>query len=112
MASEGPRSSLGTDPLPPPRPELVALAAALPPNLKFGTSSWPVDGWAGDVYHRSYRGAQPAARLEEYARYPLFRMVGVNTAFYESPSEAILEAYARALPPGYACNVKVWDRIT
>src|SRR2546426_8391437 len=42
----------------------------------------------------------------------LFRMVGVNSAFYESPSETILDAYARVLPQGYACNAKVWDRIT
>ncbi|HYK81554.1 MAG TPA: DUF72 domain-containing protein [Gemmatimonadales bacterium] len=89
----------------------MALAAALPPTLKFGTSSWTVDGW-GDVYHRRYRGAQPAARLEEYVRYPLFRTVGINTAFYESPAEGILEAYARALPAGYSCVVKVWDRVT
>src|SRR3989454_1776899 len=98
--------------LPPPRPELVALAAALPPGIKFGTASWTVDGWTGDGYHRSYRGAQPAARLEEYVRYPLFRTVGINSAFYESPSERILHAYARALPEGYSCVVKVWDRIT
>jgi len=99
-------------PLPPPRPELVALAAALPPGIKFGTASWTEDGWAGEVYQRSYRGAQPAARLEEYVRYPLFRTVGINSAFYESPSERILDAYARALPDGYSCVVKVWDRIT
>lgn len=94
-----------------PPPELEALARALPPAIKFGTASWTVDGWT-DVYQRRYRGAQPAARLEEYVRYPLFRTVGINTAFYESPSEAILAAYARALPPGYSCVVKVWDRIT
>ena len=101
----------GTVPVPP-QPELLALAAAVPENIKFGTAGWSTDGWAGDVYHRGYRGAQPAARLEEYVRYPLFRMVGVNSAFYESPSETILDAYARVLPQGYACNAKVWDRIT
>jgi uncharacterized protein YecE (DUF72 family) len=110
MDSSGAPSATG--PLPPPRPELSALAAAVPANIKFGTSSWSADGWAGDVYQRTYRGAQLTARLEEYVRYPLFRMVGVNTAFYESPSVTILDAYARALPHGYACNVKVWDRIT
>lgn len=99
-------------PLPPPRPELAALAAALPPNIMFGTSSWPTDGWAGEVYHRTYHGKHPAARLEEYVRYPLFRMVAINTAFYEAPSEKVLDNYARVLPPGYRCAVKVWDRIT
>jgi uncharacterized protein YecE (DUF72 family) len=97
---------------PPPRPELVALASALPSNIKFGTSSWSSDGWAGDVYHRSYRDKGPTTRLEEYVRYPLFRLVGINTAFYEPPAERILDGYARLIPPGYGCDVKVWDRIT
>ncbi len=99
-------------PLPPPRSDLVALARALPPNLMFGTATWACDGWAGEVYHRSYLGAQPRRRLEEYVRYPLFRTVGINSAFYERPSEDVLSTYARVLPPGYACIIKVWDRVT
>src|SRR2546427_8544824 len=66
----------------------------------------------GEVYHRSYRSAQAARRLEEYVRYPLFRTVGIDSAFYEPPSEEALAAYARALPPGFPCVSKVWDRIT
>jgi len=96
----------------PPRPELAALAAALPPNIKFGTSTWACDGWAGDVYHRHYAGAQPRRRLEEYTGYPLFRTVGINSGFYDRPSEDVLASYARVLPPGFACVIKVWDRIT
>ncbi len=96
----------------PSRPELAALAAALPPNIKFGTSTWACDGWAGDVYHRHYAGAQPRRRLEEYAGYPLFRTVGINSGFYDRPSEDVLASYARVLPPGFACVIKVWDRIT
>jgi uncharacterized protein YecE (DUF72 family) len=102
----------GPEALPPPRPELVQLARGLPPNVRFGTSTWTYDGWAGDVYHRDYRGPQPARRLEEYARYPLFGTVGIDSAFYEPPTEQVLEAYARALPAGFPCVSKVWDRIT
>ena len=98
--------------LPPPSDDLVALGSRIPPNVKFGTSTWTYDGWAGEVYHRPYRGAQPARRLEEYWRYPLFRTVGIDSAFYEPPSEEVLAAYARALPPGFPCVSKVWDRIT
>src|SRR5438128_4363372 len=98
--------------LPPPSPDLVALGARVPPNVRFGTSTWTYDGWTGDVYHRPYRSAQPARRLEEYVRYPLFRTVGIDSAFYEPPSEEVLTAYARALPPGFPCVSKVWDRIT
>src|SRR5438477_152058 len=63
MDSSGARPAPGTVSVPPPRPELVALAATVPENIKFGTSGWSADGWTGDVYHRVYRGAQPAARL-------------------------------------------------
>ncbi|HTR20243.1 MAG TPA: DUF72 domain-containing protein [Gemmatimonadales bacterium] len=98
--------------LPPPRPELTDLAAGVPPQVRFGTSTWTYDGWSGDVYHRDYRGAQPAKRLEEYARYPLFRTVGIDSAFYDPPTEPSLAAYAKALPPGFPCVSKVWDRIT
>jgi len=95
-----------------PDPALATLGRAVPPAIRFGTSTWTYDGWAGDVYHRTYRGPQPARRLEEYARYPLFRTVGIDSAFYDPPSEEVLAAYARALPPGFPCVSKVWDRIT
>ena len=98
--------------LPPPSAALVSLAQRIPPSIRFGTSTWTYDGWAGEVYHRSYRSAQPARRLEEYARYPLFRTVGIDSAFYEPPSDEILAEYARALPSGFPCVSKVWDRIT
>lgn len=99
-------------PLPDPPAELRDLAARVPPAIRFGTSTWTYDGWYGDVYHRRYRGPQPANRLEEYARYPLFRTVGIDSAFYDPPSEEELSAYARALPPGFPCVSKVWERIT
>jgi len=98
--------------LPAPRADLVALGRRIPSNIKFGVSTWTYDGWAGDVYHRPYRGAEPARRLEEYARYPLFGTVGIDSAYYEPPTEEALAAYARALPGGFPCVSKVWDRIT
>jgi uncharacterized protein YecE (DUF72 family) len=102
----------GPETLPGPSPEVAQLASNIPPNVRFGTSTWTYDGWTGDVYHRHYRGPQPAKRLEEYARYPLFRTVGIDSAFYDPPSEEELAAYARALPPGFPCVSKVWERIT
>jgi uncharacterized protein YecE (DUF72 family) len=100
------------DALPEPRIELSDLAARVPASIRFGTSTWTYDGWAGDVYHRPYRGVQPAKRLEEYGRYPLFRTVGIDSAFYEPLTDETLTAYAKALPPGFPCVSKVWDRIT
>jgi uncharacterized protein YecE (DUF72 family) len=102
----------GLDALPSPKREVIDLAQGLPPSVRFGTSTWTYDGWLGDVYHRRYRGPQPAKRLEEYVRYPLFRTVGIDSAFYDPPSEEELAAYARALPPAFPCVSKVWDRIT
>jgi uncharacterized protein YecE (DUF72 family) len=102
----------GSDPFPLPSGEVVALANAVPAQIRFGTSTWTYDGWFGDVYHRRYRGPQPARRLEEYTRYPLFRTVGIDSAFYDPPSEDELRSYAQALPAGFPCVSKVWDRIT
>lgn len=113
MAESRRQPSLFDDP-PARQPDsgVQALAAAIPPAIRFGTSTWTYDGWQGDVYHRPYRGPQPARRLEEYVRYPLFRTVGIDSAFYDPPREEVLAAYARSLPLGFPCVSKVWDRIT
>lgn len=105
-------SLFGNEALSTPRVALQNLARELPPVVRFGTSTWTYDGWTGDVYHRVYRGAEPARRLEEYVRYPLFGTVGIDSAFYDPPTEEVLQSYARALPPGFPCVSKVWDRIT
>lgn len=93
--------------------ELARLAAALPAEALFGTSSWTYPGWKGLVYDRDYpKTGASAAMLEEYARYPLFRTVGIDSTFYAPASANVLRSYARALPPGFRCVSKVWDRIT
>ena len=102
----------GADALPPPKAEDVELAERLPEAIRFGTSTWTYDGWFGDVYHRRYRGSQPGRRLEEYTRNPLFRTVGIDSAFYDPPTEDELRSYAQALPAGFPCVSKVWERIT
>ncbi len=101
-----------SDPLPP-REELERLHQALPPSLHFGTSSWTYPGWQGMIYQQEYPKAGAAARmLEEYARFPLFSTVGIDSTFYTPPTPKTLQSYARALPPGFRCVSKVWDRIT
>src|SRR6266700_3286495 len=35
--------------LPPAAPQLVELGRRVPPTVKFGTSTWTYDGWAGDL---------------------------------------------------------------
>jgi uncharacterized protein YecE (DUF72 family) len=93
--------------------ELERLRAALPPEVHFGTSSWTYPGWGGLVYHRSYGPkGQAAAMLEEYARFPLFTTVGIDSSFYAPPSGETLARYAAHLPPHFPCVSKVWDQLT
>jgi len=92
---------------------LEDLRRALPDLIRLGTSSWTYPGWHDLVYHRSYPKTGAAARmLEEYARFPLFRTVGIDSTFYRPPSEKTLLQYDRYLPPGFPCCSKVWDQIT
>jgi uncharacterized protein YecE (DUF72 family) len=50
--------------------------------------------------------------LEEYAAFPLFRTVGIDSSFYAPPTEEVLRSYAERLPPGFPCVSKVWNQIT
>ena len=60
-----------------------------------------------------YAGRGASARmLEEYARFPLFRTVGIDSSFYAPPTEATLASYAEHLPPGFPCVSKVWNQLT
>lgn len=109
------------EPVPPPDPlstpptaeELARLRGAIPTEVRFGTSTWTYPGWRGLVYSRDYPpSGESAAMLAEYARFPLFRTVGIDSSFYGPPTPRTLQQWARALPPGFKCVSKVWDRIT
>jgi len=50
--------------------------------------------------------------LQEYAAFPLFRTVGIDSSFYAPPTEETLGSYARYLPPGFPCVSKVWNQLT
>ena len=93
--------------------DFAGLAARIPAAVRFGTSSWNYPGWRGLVYRRDYEGKGTSAKmLEEYAAFPLFRTVGIDSSFYAPPTEEILLGWARHLPPGFPCVSKVWDQIT
>jgi uncharacterized protein YecE (DUF72 family) len=64
-----------------------------------------------------YGGPYPAkdastALLGECARWPLFRTVGIDSAFYAPPSPRTLARYAEQLPAGFECVSKVWQELT
>lgn len=93
--------------------DFAALAATIPASVRFGTSSWTYPGWCGLVYQAPYPKRSPsAALLREYARFPLFGTVGIDSSFYRPLEAEVLAEYAAQLPPGFPCVSKVWDRIT
>lgn len=97
----------------PARDEVERLAGQLSPLIRFGTSSWTYPGWTGLVYDREYPASGATARmLGEYAQWPLFRTVGIDSFFYRPASKRTLEGYAAELPEGFLCVSKVWERIT
>jgi uncharacterized protein YecE (DUF72 family) len=84
-----------------------AVAAALPGNLRMGTSSWSFPGWRGLVYDREATKSRLARHgLEAYARHPLLRAVGVDRTFYSSIPAAAFAGYAAVVPDGFRFVVK------
>ena len=90
------------------------LAAKIPPNIRFGTSSWTYPGWQGLIYKRTYKNQQQFKRecLAEYAEFPCFRTVGIDSTFYTAPIKQQLRDYAAVLPSDFKWISKIWERIT
>ena len=89
------------------------LAGRLPPHVFMGTSSWTFTGWSNIVYPGKPSEEELLERgLEMYARYPLFRTVGIDRSYYRPLDEATLRRYAAQLPAGFRCVAKVWNEIT
>lgn len=98
---------------PPTIDELEQLRTVVPPNVHFGTSTWTYPGWTGLVYSKRYPASGATDRmLAEYARFPLFSTVGIDSSFYGPPKPTTLDKWSKALPDGFRCVSKVWDRLT
>lgn len=108
------RDQLGLFGDPPFPDDLVSLGARVPKHVRLGTSSWTFEGWKGLVYRRRYPSKAAFVRdsLDEYARYPLFRTVGVDRSYYTPLTVEALEAYKRVLPEGFRVCSKVWAELT
>jgi len=93
--------------------EARALAASLPANLYFGTSSWAFPGWQGIVYSRQ---ESPAALsrdgLREYATHPLLRTVEIDRSYYAPVPVEDFQRYAAQLPEGLPCCIKAPGSVT
>lgn len=93
--------------------DFASLAARIPRGVRFGTSSWTYPGWCGLVYSSPYPKSRPSAPLlGQYAKFPLFGTVGIDSSYYRPLEPDALAEYARELPAGFPCVTKVWDRIT
>jgi uncharacterized protein YecE (DUF72 family) len=97
-----------------PNARFVALARELPPHVRLGTSSWTFPGWATLVYHRRYPSQKAFVQesLVEYARFPLFRTVGIDRSYYGPIPEPELAAMRAQLPDDFRAVMKVWEGIT
>ena len=94
-------------------PSAHAIAAALPPWVRLGTSTWTFPGWAGIVYAGKPSAAALArSGLRAYARHPLLRTVGIDRSYYGPLTREDLAAYAAQLPPGFRAVSKVWEELT
>jgi uncharacterized protein YecE (DUF72 family) len=90
-----------------------ALASKLPGHLRLGTSSWTFPGWSGIVYPRGTSERELALRgLELYVRHPLLTTVGIDRSYYAPLDAPTLSDYARQLPPGFRCVMKVWSELS
>lgn len=90
-----------------------AIAARLPENVRFGTSSWSFPDWAGIVYSRVASESQLAREgLREYARHPLLTTVGIDRSYYAPIPASDLARYAEQLPPGFPCSAKAPEAVT
>ena len=98
---------------PPDVDRVRALAEQMPAHVRLGTSSWTFPGWAGLVYPGGTTERELMTRgLELYARYPLFKTVGIDRSYYRPLGADELDRYREQLPPDFRCVVKVWSEIT
>jgi uncharacterized protein YecE (DUF72 family) len=95
------------------RAHAATLAAALPPGIHFGTSSWTFPGWAGLVYPPGLTGAALSREgLRHYARHPLLTTVGIDRSYYAPIPLDDLRQYADQLPDGFRCCLKAPASVT
>jgi uncharacterized protein YecE (DUF72 family) len=97
----------------PPSPDVRAAAERLGEGVRLGTSSWAYPGWRGIVYApRAPVAALASHGLAAYAAWPLHRTVGLDRAFYATPSAAEYAALAELVPQAFRFTVKAEQRVT
>jgi uncharacterized protein YecE (DUF72 family) len=94
-------------------PAFARLAADLGPHVRLGTSSWSFPGWRGFVYAERAPASEIASHgLAAYAHQPLHATVGLDRAFYETPSVETLRSLAAQVPANFRFMVKAHQACT
>ncbi|WP_176058751.1 DUF72 domain-containing protein [Paraburkholderia sp. BCC1876] len=97
----------------PPSPELVALAASLPPQIHLGTSTWSFPGWNGIVYGDEYSNSKLSREgLTAYGAHPLLKTVSIDRSFYQALTVTEYLRYAQQVPEHFRFIVKAPMTIT
>ncbi|WP_035225387.1 DUF72 domain-containing protein [Paracidovorax oryzae] len=107
-----PRTGGGVHPIDP-APGLLALAAALPQQLRLGGSSWSYPGWKGLVWEGEHSESTLARQgLAAYARHPLMRTVSIDRGFYKPLTVSQYAGYASQVPDDFRFIVKAPSLVT
>ncbi|MGF6636011.1 DUF72 domain-containing protein [Paraburkholderia sp. MM6662-R1] len=97
----------------PPSPELLALAAQLPPQIHLGTSTWSFPGWTGIVYGDDYSNSKLSREgLSAYGAHPLLKTVSIDRSFYQALTVTEYLRYAQQVPEHFRFIVKAPMTIT
>ncbi|MEX3858320.1 DUF72 domain-containing protein [Paraburkholderia sp. BR10923] len=97
----------------PPSPELLALAAQLPPQIHLGTSTWSFPGWSGIVYGDDYSNSKLSREgLSAYGAHPLLKAVSIDRSFYQALTVTEYLRYAQQVPEHFRFIVKAPMTIT
>ena len=96
-----------------PTPEVLALAAQLPPQIHLGTSTWSFPGWNGIVYGDEYSNSKLSREgLTAYGAHPLLKTVSIDRSFYQALTVTEYLRYAQQVPEHFRFIVKAPMTIT
>ncbi|WP_027802787.1 DUF72 domain-containing protein [Paraburkholderia dilworthii] len=97
----------------PPSPDVLALAAQLPPQVHLGTSTWSFPGWNGIVYGDEYSNSKLSRDgLTAYGAHPLLKTVSIDRSFYQALTVTEYLRYAQQVPEHFRFIVKAPMTIT
>ncbi len=91
----------------------LEYAAAIPEEIRLGTSSWAFPGWEGLVY-KDRVSDQKLSRegLAAYASHPLFRTVGLDRTHYAPMTTEQFREHAVQVPMDFRFLVKAHEACT